>query len=106
LFISINNEVITIYLNSGFWRSQKKSVIHIATLEEYEQKLKEKLLEEVNEFLKENNEEELADVLEVIDAICDFKNVDKDKVKDLKEEKLNSRGSFKERIILDEVDHK
>ena len=47
-------------------------ITHIASDEEYRQKLKAKLQEEVDEFLKDSNEEELADILEVIYAICDF----------------------------------
>ena len=48
-------------------------ITHIADDKEYWEKLKEKLREEVSEFLEKDNKEELADVLEVIDAICDFK---------------------------------
>ena len=36
-------------------------VIHIANKKEYKQKLLEKLQEEVDEFLKDQNQEELAD---------------------------------------------
>ncbi|MBT7706701.1 nucleoside triphosphate pyrophosphohydrolase [archaeon] len=39
---------------------------HIATDEEYRGKLREKLQEEVNEFLEELDNGELADILEVV----------------------------------------
>ena len=78
-------------------------ITHIAEDEEYWQKLKEKLQEEVNEFLKDSNEEELADILEVIYAICDFKNFDKGKLELLRKKKAEERGGFKDKIILDET---
>lgn len=79
-------------------------ITHIASDEEYWTKLKEKLKEEVDEFLEENNEEELVDILEVIDAICDFKKIDKNELNEMKEKKKERKGGFKERIILDEVE--
>jgi len=78
-------------------------ITHIADDEEYWQKLKEKLQEEVEEFLKDENEEELADILEVIYAICDFKNFDKEKLELLRKKKAEERGGFKDKIILDET---
>ena len=81
----------------------KAPTTHIADDEEYWQKLKEKLKEEVNEFLKHGNEEELADILEIIYAICDFKKIDKQKLEMLRKKKAEKRGSFKDKIILDET---
>ncbi len=78
-------------------------VVHIADDNEYWQKLKEKLQEEVDEFLGEANKEELADILEVIYAICDFKNFKREKLELFRKKKLKERGGFKKRIILDEV---
>jgi predicted house-cleaning noncanonical NTP pyrophosphatase (MazG superfamily) len=52
------------------------SVTHVADEAEYWQKLKEKLQEEVSEFLKDENVEELAGVVEVIEAIVAFKQFD------------------------------
>ena len=78
-------------------------ITHIASEEEYWQKLKEKLKEEVEEFSKDSNEEELADILEVINAICEFKNISKDNLENTRKNKAEQRGSFKERIILDET---
>jgi predicted house-cleaning noncanonical NTP pyrophosphatase (MazG superfamily) len=77
-------------------------ITHIASDEEYWEKLKEKLKEEVDEFLEDDNEKELIDVLEVIDAIYDFKKIDKSELEKLKKEKKEERGGFDNKIILDE----
>ena len=76
---------------------------HIASDNEYQQKLKAKLQEEVDEFLEFSNEEELADILEVIYALCDLYKIDKNELEQLRKEKAKKRGGFKERIILDET---
>ncbi len=78
-------------------------ITHIAEDKEYWIKLKEKLSEEVQEFLEESTEEELADILDVVDAICDFKKINKEDLENLKKEKFEKCGGFNEKIILDEV---
>ena len=83
--------------------SGKIPIVHIAEEEEYWEKLKEKLIEEVNEFLKENNDEEISDILEVIDAICKFKKFDKKEIDKMQKQKAEKRGRFDKKIILDEV---
>lgn len=69
---------------------------------EYWPKLKEKLLEEVGEFNRDETPEELADILEVLDAIMKYKNFSADQIRRIKEEKAEVRGRFEDRIILDE----
>jgi predicted house-cleaning noncanonical NTP pyrophosphatase (MazG superfamily) len=81
----------------------KIPIIHIANEKEYWKGLKRKLREEVNEFLKNFNEEELADILEIIYAICDLKKIDKKGLEKLRKKKAKERGEFKKKIILDEV---
>jgi len=81
----------------------KKPITHIASEEEYWKKLKEKLLEETKEFIEEPNEEELSDILEVINAICKYKNFSRERINKIQKEKAEKRGSFNKRIILDEV---
>jgi len=44
----------------------------------------------------------MADVLEVIEAICDFKKFDKAELEDAKAKKVEARGAFKKKIILEE----
>ena len=65
---------------------------------EYEKALYDKLLEEANEVInankKEETEEELADLLEVVQAIADFKNVDVSDVEKLRISKKKKRGGF------------
>jgi predicted house-cleaning noncanonical NTP pyrophosphatase (MazG superfamily) len=78
-------------------------ITHIASDEEYWQKLKEKLVEEVKEFIESDNEEELADILEVLNAIFDYKKTDSVKLETLRIEKANKRGGFKDKIILDKT---
>lgn len=84
-------------------KSQKIPVTHIASEDEYWAALKEKLNEEVLEFAASENEEEIADILEVLHAICDFKKFDKDALETARKKKAGERGSFKEKIILDGV---
>lgn len=70
----------------------------IANDEEYKIELIKKLKEEVEEFMLEGSVEELADVLEVVDAIKklpEYVNVE-----ELKNSKREERGGFDERIIL------
>ncbi|HEY4475152.1 MAG TPA: nucleoside triphosphate pyrophosphohydrolase [Candidatus Paceibacterota bacterium] len=77
-------------------------ITHIADDTEYWQKLKEKLIEELEEFKEDENIEEFADLLEVIEAIADYKKFDRKEVEKTKEKKVAERGKFKDRIILDE----
>ena len=77
-------------------------ITHIADDAEYWEKLKEKLLEEIEEFKKDENTEEFADVLEVLDAIADYKKFGREEVQNVKAKKAEGRGKFKERIILEE----
>ena len=74
---------------------------YIAENIEYYEKLKQKLPEEVDEFLEDSNEEELIDILEVINAIIEFKEINKERLEFLRQKKAEEKGRFKERIILD-----
>ena len=81
----------------------KIPIIHFADEKEYWEKLKEKLREEVNEFLENEKEEELVDILEVIYAICDFKRIKRKELELIRKRKKEKRGGFKDGVILEEV---
>lgn len=76
---------------------------HVANNEEYWKELKAKLLEEVNEFLEDNNFEELADIQEVLYAIYDFKGLSRNDVELIRSKKESERGGFKDKIILESI---
>lgn len=79
-----------------------KPVIHVADDVEYWKKLKEKLQEEVAEFLESESKKEIADILEVIEAICQYKEFDAATLQKIREQKAEERGKFKDKIILEE----
>lgn len=81
----------------------KKAIIHIADDNEYSKALINKLLEEVNEFIDNPCEEELADIFEVIDWIIENKNFSIKNIKIIKKLKSKERWKFKKRIILEET---
>lgn len=70
----------------------------IASNEEYKAELIKKLGEETEEFLKDGDIEELADVIEVIEALK--KLPDYENVEELRKKKLEERGGFDQKIIL------
>jgi|TARA_B100000029_G_scaffold515722_1_gene624221 predicted house-cleaning noncanonical NTP pyrophosphatase (MazG superfamily) len=79
----------------------KEYSIHIASEEEYKQKLKEKLLEEASEFLKEPSLEEIGDVAEVFGAILEAFDYSVEALQHQILQKIADRGSFKDRIVLE-----
>ena len=70
----------------------------IASPEEYKEELIKKLGEECEEFLQSSVPEELADIIEVIDALK--KLPEYSAVEMVRKEKLEERGGFEKRIIL------
>jgi len=80
----------------------EEAVTHIAGKKEFWAKLKEKLIEEAEEFSREENEGEIADILEVIDAIIEHKKFSKENIAEVKEKKAIERGRFLNKTILEE----
>jgi predicted house-cleaning noncanonical NTP pyrophosphatase (MazG superfamily) len=75
-------------------------VIHTASLEEYDTRLRDKLKEEVDEFLASDNDpEELADILEVLHALAVQAGIDRQQLEKLRADKAEKRGGFADRII-------
>ncbi|MDA0745625.1 MAG: phosphoribosyl-ATP pyrophosphohydrolase, partial [bacterium] len=66
--------------------------------------LTKKLHEEVKEFTEQPNLEELADILEIINALAEILTADIAKVEDIRKQKALDRGTFKDRIFLEWVD--
>ena len=66
---------------------------------EYRDCLSRKLDEEVQEFHKENNLEELADILEVVYALAEI-NGGREELERIYTKKHKARGGFSKRIFL------
>jgi predicted house-cleaning noncanonical NTP pyrophosphatase (MazG superfamily) len=81
----------------------KSAKVHVADDNEYDKRLKEKLLEEANEYAASGDPEELADVLEVVYAIAIKKGIHKVQLESMVQKKRNEKGSFEKRIVLDEI---
>jgi predicted house-cleaning noncanonical NTP pyrophosphatase (MazG superfamily) len=79
-------------------------IIHIAEAKEYEEALREKLYEEVVEFLETPSVEEAADILEVLHSMCNLKGINLQTLEKVRQKKAEDRGSFKQRIILDRTE--
>jgi len=95
----VRDKIPEIIKNNG-----DKPTSHIAGEKEYEEALIQKLQEEISEFLENQNIEEMADILEVLYAICDLKNIELKTLEEVRQKKVSERGGFKKRIILDRTE--
>lgn len=66
--------------------------------------LDKKLFEEVQEYQVDKSIEEMADVLEVLYAICDARGFTIDELEAKRQEKNIDRGSFEKRLFLEYVE--
>lgn len=80
--------------------------IKILDDDEYYQNLKIKLIEETNEYVESDDINEIADILEVVNAIVNYKNSSMTEVENIRNKKLLRNGGFEKRIFLTEVDEK
>ena len=78
--------------------------IEILSDEEYLKMLDAKLDEELIEYHKDQNLEELADLLEVIYAATVARGYTLDDLESIRAEKAEKRGGFEKRIFLLEVE--
>ncbi|MDY5941513.1 MAG: nucleoside triphosphate pyrophosphohydrolase [Eubacteriales bacterium] len=78
--------------------------IKILDNEDYTSALRMKLKEEVEEYLSDNNIEELADIIEVIEALAENQGSSLNEVMEIKQRKQNKNGAFKKKIYLISVE--
>lgn len=76
----------------------KRPIIREMEQEEYLTELDKKLNEEVQEYQEEKSIEEMADVLEVLFAICEARGYTIDELMHARNEKKDKRGAFKKKI--------
>lgn len=82
----------------------EEPIVHVADDAEYERRLREKLLEEAEEFAESGEAEELADVLAVVGAYREYAGISAAELDRLRAEKAADRGGFADRIVLERVE--
>lgn len=81
----------------------KKCNVEILSDEEYLKMIDAKLDEELAEYHKDQNIEELADLLEVIYAATGARGYSIEELSEIRRTKAEKRGAFKKKILLKEV---
>ena len=81
----------------------KECKYHVAKHNEYKTRLYEKMREELDEFINTPSYEEAADIYEVFSSICALHDMTMFQVEVAAVDKRNERGSFRDRIVLEEV---
>jgi predicted house-cleaning noncanonical NTP pyrophosphatase (MazG superfamily) len=89
-------------------KDNKKFSTRILRDDEYIKALKEKSFEELQEYIDAKNDEdaveELADLLEIVHSLAECHGASIDKVEEIRKQKAEKRGGFKEKIFLIEVE--
>jgi predicted house-cleaning noncanonical NTP pyrophosphatase (MazG superfamily) len=91
----VRDKIITIIENGG-----EKAIYETLNDDNYIKELNKKLVEEVNEFIEGNTNEELADIIEVINAIIKAKKMDRNEIEEIRIRKREERGGFENKIYL------
>lgn len=77
----------------------KKPIVEILSDENYLIELDKKLNEEVAEYQKDKSIEEMADILEVLFALCEARGHTIEELLQVRALKQENRGGFKDRIF-------
>lgn len=99
--MKIYNKLVRDNIPGIMIKNGAEPVTRILSDEEYLVELDRKLQEEVQEYLKDGNVEELADIEEVLRAIIDVKKVSYTEFEEIREQKVLKRGAFKKKIFLE-----
>ena len=92
----VRDKIPMLIENSG-----EKPVVRILDENEYRSCLEAKLDEEVAEFHKDRNAEELADILEVVYALAESIGCTKEELLACYHKKHLERGGFRNRVFLE-----
>ena len=81
----------------------KRCKTEILTKEDYIKMIDAKLDEELAEYHKDQNVEELADLMEVIYAAANARGYSVEELETVRKNKARKRGAFEKKILLKEV---
>ncbi|SJZ78783.1 nucleoside triphosphate pyrophosphohydrolase [Anaerorhabdus furcosa] len=75
-------------------------VTEILSDERFQEELKRKLVEEVNEYLESGEVEELADIMEVVYALSKNDGIAITTLEEIRNHKYKERGGFEQKVFL------
>ena len=84
--------------------NDERPVTHRVDGEAYRDRLADKLVEEAAEYAESRDAEELGDVLDVVAAIREARDVDAEELDELRAEKTAERGGFADGVVLERVE--
>ncbi|MBR6133812.1 MAG: nucleoside triphosphate pyrophosphohydrolase [Bacilli bacterium] len=101
--MKVYNKLVRDNIPDIILKDNELPVTKVLSKEGYLKELDKKLLEEVNEYLKDNNIEEMVDILEVIRAILKERGSSYKDIEIKRKKKALKRGTFKKKIYLEKV---
>ena len=101
--VKIYNKLVRDKIPQIIKQSGKQAIIEEVSGEEYLELLNAKLGEELQEYLESESVEELADLVEVVYAILEHKDVSLQDFEVIRKQKVEERGAFKEKLLLKKV---
>lgn len=108
ILVPVYNKLVRDLIPNVIEKTGKKFSTRILDNDEYIKELKKKSFEELEEYVNTTNTvdalEELADVLEIIHALAEYHGSSIEQVEEIRKEKAEKRGGFKDKIFLIEVE--
>ena len=101
--MKVHNKLVRDKIPEIIEKSGKTYVAHVLSNEEYITELDKKLQEEATEYLQDKNIEEMADLLEVLYAICTARGYTLEELESVRKKKAEERGGFAHKIFLEYV---
>jgi len=102
--LAIHNKLVRDNIPRIIIESGKNPITSTLSEDEYTSELRKKLQEELDEFLEADNLEELADMVEVIEALAKLKGESLEGLLKIKDKKQRKNGAFDKRIFLESVE--
>ena len=102
-----NNKLVRDLIPNIIKAEHKKPITRILLNdEEYEKELHNKMQEELEEYFESGDIMELVDLGEVMHALLELKGVSIEHYQELRLQKLKDKGSFKNRVFLEQISNR
>jgi predicted house-cleaning noncanonical NTP pyrophosphatase (MazG superfamily) len=75
--------------------------VRVAEEQEIDYLIRRKVVEEAQELLLSSDDEEIADIMEALEALLEHRGIDWAAVEETRHRKKNDRGGFEKRFVLE-----